>query len=123
MHIARRNRKALAAQKGKKANSSGLTADFSLKEADTVFGRPSEWTSPAADIETGGCHYHLHSLKTRPIPAVLGRLLSFGEHVHIVWLCMTITCLRRVFRGCHVGFQRGTCMSDTKVVVCRSVQC
>ena len=55
MHIARRNRKALAAQKGKKANSSGLTADFSLKEADTVFGRPSEWTSPAADIETGCC--------------------------------------------------------------------
>lgn len=88
MHIARRNRKALAAQKGKKANSSGLTADFSLKEADTVFGRPSEWTSPAADIETGGCHYYLHSLKIWPVTAVPGRLLSFGEHVHIVWLCV-----------------------------------
>ena len=47
------NRKALALQKGKKANSSGLTADFTLKEADTVFGRPSEWTTPVADIETG----------------------------------------------------------------------
>ena len=53
MHVSRHNRKALALQKGKKANSSGLTADFTLKEADTVFGRPSEWSSPVADIETG----------------------------------------------------------------------
>lgn len=53
MHISRQNRKALQLQKGKKGNSSGLTADFTLKEADTVFGRPSEWTSPANDIEAG----------------------------------------------------------------------
>ena len=53
MHVSRHNRKALALQKGKKSNSSGLTTDFTLKEADTVFGRPSEWTSPVADIETG----------------------------------------------------------------------
>ena len=53
VHISRHNRKALAVQKGKKANSSGLTADFTLKEADTVFGRPSEWSSPVTDIETG----------------------------------------------------------------------
>ena len=79
VHVARRNRKALAAQKGKKANSSGLTADFSLKEADTVFGRPSEWTSPAADIETGCClgHHHLHSMRTRPATDVPRQLLSF----------------------------------------------
>ena len=53
MHISRHNRKALQLQKGKKGNSSGLTTDFTLKEADTVFGRPSEWTSPANDIEAG----------------------------------------------------------------------
>ena len=53
VHVSRHNRKALALQKGKKSNSSGLTADFTLKEADTVFGRPSEWTSPVTDIETG----------------------------------------------------------------------
>ena len=53
-----------------------------------MFGRPSEWTSQAADIETGGCHYYLHSLKIWPVTAVPGRLLSFGEHVHIVWLCV-----------------------------------
>ena len=40
VHVSRHNRKALALQKGKKSNSSGLTADFTLKEADTVFGPP-----------------------------------------------------------------------------------
>ena len=58
VHIARHNRKVLAAQKGRKTNSSGLTADFSLKEADTVFGRPSEWTAPPTDIEMGVSTYH-----------------------------------------------------------------
>ena len=84
--MARRNRKALAAQKGKKANSSGLTADFSLKEADTVFGRLSEWTSPAADIETGCClgYHHHYNIETRPAIAISGRLLSSWQSLHFV---------------------------------------
>ena len=62
VHIARHNRKVLAAQKGRKTNSSGLTADFSLKEADTVFGRPSEWTAPPTDIEMGVSPNHAEKL-------------------------------------------------------------
>ena len=63
VHVARHNRKALAAQKGRKTNSSGLTADFSLKEADTVFGRPSEWTAPPTDIEMGVSTSHAEKLQ------------------------------------------------------------
>ena len=79
VHVSRHNRKALALQKGKKSNSSGLTADFTLKEADTVFGRPSEWTSPVTDIETG-MHISHHStfmgLTFNLIPLLLRHCLS-----------------------------------------------
>ena len=74
VHVSRHNRKALALQKGKKSNSSGLTADFTLKEADTVFGRPSEWTSPVTDIETGmSAPLQLHGALVQGLPFSLQR--------------------------------------------------
>ena len=33
-------------------NSSGLDSNFTMMEADRVFGRTSEWSTPA-DVETG----------------------------------------------------------------------
>lgn len=95
LHVARHNRKALEAQKGKKSNSSGLTADFSLMEADTVFGRPSEWTAPFTDIETGASappnHLPLTNMTCAPhytLPLMVisgrGRLSIHAEVPHFV---------------------------------------
>lgn len=53
------NRKALGKSTVRSMNSSGLDSNFTMLEADRVFGRPSEWSMPA-DLETGygGLQFH-----------------------------------------------------------------